>query len=64
MRKSKGKYVALFEVEFLPEMLCGTQILREEYGNSWFNCVKYLYQEEGLGIFMDELKLVDVYEKA
>ena len=53
---------AIFEVKFKQSDMCDKESLKKEYGGSWKKCMKYLYEQEGLGIFSEELKLIDITE--
>lgn len=49
---------AIFEVEFDPEIMAD-DISVEEIGG-WLAMMQWLYEQEGLGIFENELKLIEV----
>ena len=49
---------AVFEVEFDPEIMAD-DISVEEIGG-WLAMMQWLYEQEGLGIFENELKLIEV----
>ena len=51
---------AIFEVEFNPDDMCDPLTLKEFYSNSWLECMKYLFKEDGIGIFENDLKLIKV----
>ena len=53
--------IAVFEVAFDPDDMFDADDLKF-YGNSWLKAMKWLYREEGLGIFTEKLKLVSVIE--
>lgn len=50
---------AIFEVTFKESDMYDKEDLKR-YGGSPLKLMKWLYQEEGLGIFLNELKLVEV----
>lgn len=54
------KKKVIFEVEFETETMCDEQTLKEDYKNDWNKLMKYLYKEEGLGIFNKPLKFIKV----
>lgn len=54
---------AIFEVEFDPLFMCDEETLKELYNGNWFKCIYFLYQEGGLEIFNNELKLIRVIKK-
>lgn len=49
---------AIFEVEFDPEIMAD-DISVDEIGG-WLAMMQWLYEQEGLGIFENELKLTEV----
>ena len=49
---------AIFEVEFDPDIMAD-DISVEEIGG-WLAMMQWLYEQEGLGIFENELKLIEV----
>lgn len=51
---------AIFEVEFDSRMMMTSKDLKKYYKNSWVKAIKYLYKQDGLGIFAKELKLIGV----
>lgn len=51
---------AYFEIEFEPDMMCDQETVDDKYGGSWFQLIKFLYENEGLGIFENDLKLTGV----
>ena len=56
----KSRYVAVFEVEFEPNLMCDEESLKKDYGGSWLKCLKAIYEAEDLSIFDEPLKLVNV----
>lgn len=53
---------AILEVEFDPKMMADEDDVVESFEGSWFKLIEYLLKEEGLGIFEQDIKLVDVIE--
>ena len=53
---------AIFEVEFDHKLMCSPEDLTREYEGSWFKCIQYLFSEEGMGMFENDLKLIKVEE--
>jgi len=51
---------AIFEVKFKASDMIDKKTFEKEYGSDWMKFMKYMYKEEGLGIFGEELKLVAV----
>ena len=51
---------AIFEVKFKIKDMCDKKTLKEDFNGSWLKVIKYLYKEEGMGIFNNELKLIKV----
>jgi hypothetical protein len=51
---------AIFEVEFDPDIMVDQETLDEDFGGDWLTFMQWLYAEEGLGIFSEELRLVGV----
>ena len=49
---------AIFEVEFDPDIMAD-DVSVEEIGG-WLAMMQWLYEQEGLGIFENELKLIEV----
>lgn len=51
---------AVFEVEFNPDFMADEEQVERLGG--WFNMIEWLYKEERLGIFENELELIEVKE--
>jgi hypothetical protein len=51
---------AIFEVEFKCADMCDRVVLKEQYDNSWFKCIKHLYEFESMGMFNADPKLLEV----
>jgi hypothetical protein len=58
----KKKLTAVFEVKFDPDMMIDDEGLRRYYDGSWLQLMRFLYNEEGMGIFAEPIKLVEVKE--
>lgn len=56
------KKKAILEIEFDPEKMADEADVVNAFGGSWFRVIEYLLKEDGLGIFDEELRLVDVVE--
>lgn len=52
---------AIFEVEFDPSFMADQEQVDEMGG--WFAMMQYLYTENDLGIFENDLKLVEVKDE-
>lgn len=51
---------AIFEVEFNPELMADDADVNAHGG--WLKTMQWLFREEGLGIFENDLKLIEVKE--
>jgi hypothetical protein len=51
---------AIFQVKFKASDMIDKETFEKEYGSDWMKLMKYLYKEEGFGIFAEKLKLVAV----
>jgi len=54
------KYTATFQVKFDPEMMCDKDELKKTFGGSWDKVIEWLYKEEGIGIFNEDLEFTGV----
>jgi hypothetical protein len=59
MRK-KNKMIAVFEVEFDANLMIDDNTLRTMYKGSMLKCMRFLFGEDGIGIFDGPFKLVKV----
>ena len=55
-----GKRKAILEVEFDPMVMMDQETVDNEYGGDWLMVMQELFAEEGLGLFVETLKLVHV----
>ena len=60
MRKTKNTHKAIFEVEFDKNFMVSDDVLKEEFDGDMTKVMKFLYKEDGMGIFLDNPKLVRV----
>ena len=51
---------AIFEIKFKASDMTDKETFEKDFNSDWMKLMKYLYKEEGLGIFDGELKLVAV----
>ena len=56
------KKIAVFEVEFEQEDMISKDDLILAYNGNLLRFMKFLFKEEGFGIFDSEIKLVDILE--
>lgn len=54
------KMIAVFELEFESEDMWDQDSIKKEYKDDWLKAMQYLYESDGLGIFEEELKLIEV----
>jgi hypothetical protein len=57
------KMIAVFEVEFDSDEMFDEASVNEEYGGDWTKAMKWLYDQEDMGIFNDPPKLVGIRER-
>ena len=55
---SKRMMTAVFEVKFDPEDMCDKETVKKEFNGSYLKLMKWLYKNDGIGIFDKDLKLV------
>lgn len=55
----KKKKIAVLEIEFNPDEMWDEEDAIREHG-SYFEAMQWLYDQEGLGMFDEEIKLVDI----
>lgn len=60
--KQKYTHKAVFEVKFDKSFMIDDDSLKKYYKNNLEKYMKGLYKEEGLGVFLDDLKLVRIEE--
>lgn len=53
---------AIFSVRFSKNDMCDKETLKKQFKGSWYKLIKWLYKEEGLGIFNEDFKLMKVVE--
>ena len=58
-----SKMVGVFEVEFESDSMWNEEALKTEMGGDWLKAMKWLFTEEDLGIFSEELELVAIKSK-
>lgn len=52
---------AIIEVEFDPELMFDDESIKDDFGGDWEKAMKWLWEQEGLGIFSwEDMKLVAV----
>lgn len=60
---NKGeKMTAVFEVDFDPEMMWDHESAIKEHG-SYLKAMQWLFENDGMGIFDQEPRLVDIKEQ-
>ena len=55
--------IAVFEVEFETDLMVDEATLQEDFDGDWEKLMAYLFGEEGIGIFTEDLVLVNVKDK-
>jgi len=60
MMKKNREFIATFQVAFNPEDMCDAKTLMDVYGGSWDKCIKYLFENDGVGIFNKDLEFIRV----
>ena len=58
-----SKMIAVLEVEFETDDMWDEQRLKDEMGGDWLKAMQWLFDNESLGIFNEELRLVAVKSK-
>lgn len=53
---------AILVVEFNKSHMCDQKTVDEQYDGSWLKLMKFLYAQEGIGIFVKQPKLIKVEE--
>jgi len=53
---------AIFSMSFSKKEICDKKTLEKQFKNSWYKCIKFLVDDEGIGIFNNNLKLVEVVD--
>jgi hypothetical protein len=57
-----SKKIAVFEVEFDTDMMIDDEDLQANHKGNWLEFMRSIFQEEGFGIFTENIKVVDVKE--
>ena len=61
MKRNKiKKYTAIFHVKFNPDDMCDKETLEKDFDGDWNKLIKWLYDQEGFGMFDGEFKFVAV----
>lgn len=53
---------AILEVEFDPDMMIDQEALDESFDGDWVKYMRWLLEQEDMGIFEEKIKLVDVVD--
>lgn len=56
------KKKAILEVEFDADMMIDQEALDESFDGDWVKYMRWLLEQEDMGIFEEEIKLVDVVD--
>lgn len=56
----KQKMIAVLEVEFDPDLMIDEETLQTEYNGDWLKFMKWMFNEDSIGIFDKEIELVGV----
>ena len=57
----KKEYIATFQVKFNPDTMCADEDLKKSFGGSWNKCIEFLFKEEGIGIFDEDLEFTGIF---
>lgn len=57
------KKIAVLQVEFDPDIMISEEDLKEYWNNNWVEFMQVLFEDESIGLFDEEIKLVDVLDK-
>lgn len=57
------KKVAVLQVEFDPDIMISEEDLKEYWNNNWVEFMQELFKDESIGMFDEEIKLVDILDK-
>lgn len=57
------KKIAVLQVEFDPDIMISEEDLKEYWNNNWVEFMQELFKDESIGIFDEEIKLVDIIDK-
>lgn len=57
------KKIAVLQVEFDPDIMISEEDLKEFWNNNWVEFMQELFKDESIGIFDEEIKLVDILDK-
>ena len=53
---------AILEVEFDKDMMIDQESLDQDFGGDWLKFMQWMFKEDGIGIFEEEIKLIEVRE--
>lgn len=57
------KKIAVLQVEFDPDIMISEEDLKKCWNNNWVKFMQELFKDESIGIFDEEIKLVDILDK-
>lgn len=57
------KKIAVLQVEFDPDIMISEEDLKEFWNNNWVEFMQELFKDESIGLFDEEIKLVDILDK-
>lgn len=57
------KKIAVLQVEFDPNIMISEEDLKEYWNNNWVEFMQELFKDESIGMFDEEIKLVDIIDK-
>lgn len=57
------KKIAVLQVEFDPDIMISEEDLKKFWNNNWVEFMQELFKDESIGIFDEEIKLVDILDK-
>jgi hypothetical protein len=57
------KKIAVLQVEFDPDIMISEEDLKEYWNNNWVEFMQELFKDESIGMFDEEIKLVDILDK-
>lgn len=57
------KKIAVLQVEFDSDIMISEEDLKEYWNNNWVEFMQELFKDESIGIFDEEIKLVDILDK-
>lgn len=57
------KKIAVLQVEFDTDIMISDEDLKKYWDNNWLKLMQDLFEDEGIGLFDEQIKLVDIIDK-